>query len=72
MADPVIILLSALLLIVDPGPGGPGDPGGGPGGPGGHWASSALGEISNPQVSEAGSIFPGTPNNFERISGGPR
>ena len=37
-------------------------PVGGPGGPGGHWASSALGEISNPQVSEAGSIFPGTPN----------
>ena len=42
--------------------GGSGGPGGGSGGPGGHWASSAMGEISNPHLSEAGSIFPGTPN----------
>ena len=26
------------------------------------WASSAMGKISNTPVSEAGSIFPGTPN----------
>ena len=37
-------------------------PGGGSGGPGAHWASSAIGNISNTPVSEAGSIFPGTPN----------
>ena len=41
--------------------GGSGGPGGGSGGPGGHWASSAVGNISNPPVSEAGSIFPGAP-----------
>ena len=41
--------------------GGSGGPGGGSGGPGGHWASRAVGSISNPPVSEAGSIFPGTP-----------
>ena len=39
--------------------GGSGGPGGGSGGPGGHWASSVVGNISNPPVSEAGSIFPG-------------
>ena len=43
--------------------GGSGGPGGGSGGPGGHWASSAVGSISNPPVSEAGSIFPGAPYN---------
>ena len=41
--------------------GGSGGPGGGSGGPGGHWASSVIGKISNTPVSEAGSIFPGTP-----------
>ena len=41
--------------------GGSGGPGGGSGGPGGHWASSVIGKISNTPVSEAGSIFHGTP-----------
>ena len=30
--------------------GGSGGPGGGSGGPGGHWASSAMGNISNTPV----------------------
>ena len=42
----------------------PDGPGGGSAGPGGHWASSVIGKISNTPVSEAGSIFPGTPYNF--------
>ena len=36
-------------------------PGGGSGGPGGHWASSAVGKISNPPVSEAGSYSSALP-----------
>ena len=52
-----ITLLGGLLCHMYSSDG----PGGGSGGPGGHWASSAMGNISNTPVSEAGSIFPGTP-----------
>ena len=44
-------------------------PGGGSGGPGAHWASSAMGKISNMPVSEAGSIFPGAPYIFLDVHG---
>ena len=46
--------------------GDSGSPEGGSGGPGGHWASSAVWEISNPPVPEAGSMFPGTPNSSKK------